>query len=131
MRKRSWMVIILHEYYSIATCHEVLNIQLEHDCAYKTSNLHSFDLRWNAYRNLPGSSTITALCLSRLDLHLWALINKTKKWKFSKKIFTNTPGFAKFMNIFFCEQFLLNGMPFRIRPILGGRMHDVKHTAKI
>ena len=38
-------------------------------------NLHPSDLRWNTYRSLPGSSAITALCLSQLDLHLWAVIN--------------------------------------------------------
>ena len=47
--------------------------------------------------------------VSRLHLHLWAGINKTKKWKFSKKIFANTLRFAKFANIFFRELFLLYG----------------------
>jgi len=44
-----------------------------------------------------------------LDLHLWARISKTKKWKFSKKIVTNTLRFAKFANIFFRKLFLLYG----------------------
>jgi len=68
------------------------------------------DLHWNANRSLPGYSAITALCLSQLNLHLWAVINKAKKWKFSKKIFVNAPGFMKFVNIFFREQFLLYSM---------------------
>jgi len=66
----------------------------------ETSNLHPSDLRWNAYRSQMG----------RLDLHLWAEINKTKKWKFSKKIFANTLRFAKFANILFRELFLLYGI---------------------
>ena len=35
-----------------------------YDYSLKTSNLHPFDLRWNAYRSQPGFSAITALCLS-------------------------------------------------------------------
>ena len=41
-----------------------------YDCSLKTSNLHSSDLRWNAYRSQAGLSAITALCLRWLDLHL-------------------------------------------------------------
>ena len=78
-------------------------------CSLKTSNLHPSDLRWNAYRSHSGFSTITAQCLSRLDLHLWAGINKAKKWKFSKKIFANTLRLTKFANIFFRELFPLYG----------------------
>jgi len=67
---------------------------------------------WFALEHLQksaGFSAITVLCLSQLDLHLWAGINKTKKWKFSKKIFTNTLRFAKFANIFFRKLFPLYG----------------------
>jgi len=67
-----------------------------YDCSLETSNLHPSDLRWNAYRSQAGFSVITSLCLSQLDLHLWAGINKANKWKFSKKIFANTLRFAKF-----------------------------------
>ena len=41
-----------------------------YDCSLKTSNLHLSDLRRNAYRSQVGFSAITALCVSRLDLHL-------------------------------------------------------------
>ena len=61
-----------------------------YDCSLKTSNLHPSDLHWNTYRSQVGFSAITALCLSQLDLHLWAGINKTKKWKLSKNIFADT-----------------------------------------
>ena len=40
-----------------------------YDCSLKTSNLYPY-LCWNDYRSQVGFSTITALCLSRLDLHL-------------------------------------------------------------
>ena len=40
---------------------EVLNIQLEHDCAEKTSSLHPSDLHWSAYESLPGFSAIATL----------------------------------------------------------------------
>ena len=40
-----------------------------YDCSLKTSNLHSSDLRTEV-RRAAGFSAITALCLSRLDLHL-------------------------------------------------------------
>ena len=54
-----------------------LNIQLEHMIV--PWKLQPSDLRWNAYRSQAGFSAITALCLSQLDLHLWAGINKAKK----------------------------------------------------
>ena len=73
-----------------------------YDCSLKTSNLHPSDLHWNTYRSQAGFSAITAL---RLDLHFWAGINKTKKWKFSKKIFANILRFVKFADIFFHELF--------------------------
>ena len=83
---------------------EVLNIQLE---AQKTSNPHLSDLHWNAYRSLPGSSAITTLCLrpstlSRNKLNL-------EKMKIQQENIRETPGFAKFANIFFREQFPLYG----------------------
>ena len=59
---------------------------------------------WFALERLQNSGGL------RLDLHLWARINKTKIWKFSKKIFANTLRFVKFANIFFRELFPLYGI---------------------
>jgi len=77
-----------------------------YDCSLKTLNLHPSDLHWDTYGSQVGFSAITALSL---DLHLWAGINKTKTWKFSKKMFANTLRFTKFANIFFSELFPLYG----------------------
>jgi len=62
---------------------------------------------WFALERLQKSGGLQFDHCTILDLHLWAGINRTKKWKFSKKIFTNNLRFAKFANIFFRELFPL------------------------
>jgi len=90
--------------YCVWLQYRIMGIIRERKCSRK---LHPSDLHWNAYRSQAGFSAITAL---QLDLHLWAGINKTKKWKSSKKIFANILRFAKFANIFFRELFPLYGI---------------------